>query len=580
LPSQRQQKQITKGAQLEARDSTLEPPIAPDAIPISSRTPEIAYQFSSPAYCAFLVLLLCAEISAYYGFSNSTLILMHGGPDVRQLLGTLTERLQDMMLVAAATTILLSRTEFAALAIRVLVTPVPVSERKRILAIQVILAVALVTWTGLNPGFFASPQSVAAWALVRIALALGAMATVALALIPFELWGQWYRARPGAFRGGIAVGFAAPVLRNFIDILPAAMHDFTIWAAFATLSMLGQHPALNWQRDSIAVPGFRVRVAPECSGIEGIVLITLFLAAYLWFCRRNLRFPVALILFPVGVILSWLLNDVRLTALVMIGQHNPRIAIGLFHSTAGWLFLNVLGVGLVVSSRSISVFRADPLDAVPQASERTSSADMYILPMLVTLAAGMLTRPFAAPLDFLYPATVIATAAVLFVYRREIVRLGWTPDWTALGAGAAVFAVWIAIARWSGSMHDSAMAASLRSLPEWERYCWFAFRVAGAVATVPIAEELFFRGYLVRELVSADFESVDPRRFTWLSFLLSSILFGLLHRNWIAGILAGMAFAIVLYRRGRLTDAIVAHSACNALLAAYVIATGSWALWN
>jgi CAAX prenyl protease-like protein len=100
------------------------------------------------------------------------------------------------------------------------------------------------------------------------------------------------------------------------------------------------------------------------------------------------------------------------------------------------------------------------------------------------------------------------------------------------------------------------------------------------VVTVPIAEELCFRGYLLRKLVSAEFESVDPRRFTWLSFLLSSILFGVLHRNWIAGILAGMGFAMLVYRRGRLTDAIVAHSACNAMVAAYVILTNSWGLWN
>ncbi len=71
----------------------------------------------------------------------------------------------------------------------------------------------------------------------------------------------------------------------------------------------------------------------------------------------------------------------------------------------------------------------------PQASERNSSADMYLLPMLVTLAAGMLTRPFGASLDILYPVTVIATASVLFVYRGKIVRLGWSPDWIALGAG-------------------------------------------------------------------------------------------------------------------------------------------------
>jgi exosortase E/protease (VPEID-CTERM system) len=582
---------MAKGPHSLAQGSTLEPSIAPDTIPIASGSRELDRHASAPAYIAFLIVVLSAEVIAYYRFSNSTAILMRGGFDVRFLLLTLTEWIRYMIMGAAATTILLSRKESAALAMRLLIAPVPISSRKRILAIQVMLAGALVAWSALSPDYFASPHAVATWGLVRIALAIGAIVAFAIALIPLEVWREWYFARPGALRVGVAVGLVAgPVLRNFlpmlssamceIPILTAAMYDFTIWIAAATLRALGQHSLINWQRQSIEVPGFRVIVSPQCAGIDGIVVITLFLAAYLWFCRRDLRFPVSLILLPLGVILSWILNDVRLTALIMIGQHNPKLAIGFFHTIAGWAFLNLLGIAMVVSSRTMTIFRAEPLDAIPRAREQTSSADMYIVPMLVTLAVGMLTRPFVASLDFLYPITVIATAAVLLAYRGKIIRLGWSPDWTAPAAGVVVFAIWIAIARWSGTLSDPAMAAALRGLPEWERYGWIVFRVAGAVISVPIAEELFFRGYLLRKLVSADFDSVDPRCFTWMSFLISSIIFGLLHKNWIGGIVAGMAFAIAQYRRGRLSDAIVAHSACNALVAAYVIATGSWGLWN
>jgi membrane protease YdiL (CAAX protease family) len=42
------------------------------------------------------------------------------------------------------------------------------------------------------------------------------------------------------------------------------------------------------------------------------------------------------------------------------------------------------------------------------------------------------------------------------------------------------------------------------------------------------------------------------------------------------GAIAGAAFALALYHRRRLVDAIVAHAATNALLAAYAITTGSW----
>ena len=102
----------------------------------------------------------------------------------------------------------------------------------------------------------------------------------------------------------------------------------------------------------------------------------------------------------------------------------------------------------------------------------------------------------------------------------------------------------------------------------------------GAVVTVPIAEELAFRGYLLRKLVSADFARVDFRSFTVLSFVVSSILFGLLHQQWLAGVIAGMLFAIAMYRRGALLDAVIAHSTANAMLAVYVLATHHWSLWN
>ena len=63
---------------------------------------------------------------------------------------------------------------------------------------------------------------------------------------------------------------------------------------------------------------------------------------------------------------------------------------------------------------------------------------------------------------------------------------------------------------------------------------WLGFRVIGSVVTVPLAEELAFRGYLTRRLCLSDFQSIPPGRMTWYSFLLSSFLFGALHGRFIA----------------------------------------------
>ena len=112
------------------------------------------------------------------------------------------------------------------------------------------------------------------------------------------------------------------------------------------------------------------------------------------------------------------------------------------------------------------------------------------------------------------------------------------------------------------------------------RCTWIAFRVAAAVVTVPIAEELAFRGYLARRLVNREFGSVPFSAVTLLSIGLSSVAFGLMHgQHWMVGIVAGLAFAGMMKWKGRLSDAIVAHATSNLLLAVWVLSRGDWAQW-
>jgi CAAX prenyl protease-like protein len=158
--------------------------------------------------------------------------------------------------------------------------------------------------------------------------------------------------------------------------------------------------------------------------------------------------------------------------------------------------------------------------------------------------------------------------------------MDWRFGWLSLVAGITVFAIWVGLDGLGGSQVDRGMAASLASLPAPGRFAWLILRTTAAIVTVPIAEELAFRGFLIRRLISADFEALDPRRYTYLSVFVSSIAFGLLHGGqWLAGILAGLVFAVALLRRGRIGDAVVAHATANALLAVWVLQGGRWHLW-
>ena len=63
-------------------------------------------------------------------------------------------------------------------------------------------------------------------------------------------------------------------------------------------------------------------------------------------------------------------------------------------------------------------------------------------------------------------------------------------------------------------------------------------RVIGSVLVVPPMEEVFYRSFIYRYLVRPDFQSVSLGHFAWMPFLITSLLFGFEHREWLAGIQA------------------------------------------
>ncbi|HRE42964.1 MAG TPA: CAAX prenyl protease-related protein, partial [Terricaulis sp.] len=118
----------------------------------------------------------------------------------------------------------------------------------------------------------------------------------------------------------------------------------------------------------------------------------------------------------------------------------------------------------------------------------------------------------------------------------------------------------------------------LAAQPAGADIAWLALRLLGFVLIVPIAEELLFRGYLHRALISRRFETVAPGAFGWAAFLVTTLIFGAMHGRWLAGALAGAAFAFTLYRSNTLAGPIAAHGAANGLIAAWAVWSESWEL--
>jgi CAAX prenyl protease-like protein len=100
------------------------------------------------------------------------------------------------------------------------------------------------------------------------------------------------------------------------------------------------------------------------------------------------------------------------------------------------------------------------------------------------------------------------------------------------------------------------------------------------VLTVPICEELAFRGFLLRRLSARRFAALDYRAVRWWALVLSSVLFGALHGSWFAGTIAGLLYAGLLRWRGRLAEATVAHMVTNFCLMFGTVALGRLPHWQ
>ena len=301
--------------------------------------------------------------------------------------------------------------------------------------------------------------------------------------------------------------------------------------------------------------------------------------------RKDLRFPQALLLIPLGTVVIWSCNVLRIVLLVIVGASGrPDVALGGFHSQAGWLGFNIVGLGLVAISRRFWLFsRVDPSGESPPIDPAvTNPTATYLGPMLAIVATAMITGAMSnGQFDALYPAGCGGRVGFLGP-AQGYSGLRWSWSWPAAGIGILVFALWMALEPLNATAAadtSQTIPRTLSGMPMFAAAAWLAFRVFGSVVMVPLAEELAFRGYLVRRLIAADFESVPADRFTWPSFLISSLLFGAMHQRWVAGTIAGMLYALALRHRGRLGDAVLAHATTNALIAALVLTTGAWSLW-
>jgi exosortase E/protease (VPEID-CTERM system) len=194
-----------------------------------------------------------------------------------------------------------------------------------------------------------------------------------------------------------------------------------------------------------------------------------------------------------------------------------------------------------------------------------------ILPFVIFMASALFAQTFSNVPGLLYPWRFLAMAIAVFAFWRIFLNLPWRIDLTSVVCGTAVGFLWIATATETPGTSDLTIA--LAGLSSLGTVVWVLCRIAGTTFLVPLIEELFFRGYLLDAI-----RGNGKRWHTFMALVVTSVLFGVLHDRWLAAGLSGVAFGLLKVRSGRVSDAVLAHSVANGIIAAAAVVQSDWSL--
>lgn len=181
-----------------------------------------------------------------------------------------------------------------------------------------------------------------------------------------------------------------------------------------------------------------------------------------------------------------------------------------------------------------------------------------------------------------YVAKSIVAIWMIWAVKPVVPEMRWTISIEAVLVAVGVIAIWIFL--------DDEYPKLVNVTSYWNPHAefgrdsglaWFFIvsRIVFSSLVVPPIEEMFYRSFMYRYIIKADFEQISLKTFHLVSFCVTSIIFGFIHREWLAGILCGAAYQWLVIRRGHLGDAITAHAISNFLLGLWVVYKEDWVFW-
>ena len=205
--------------------------------------------------------------------------------------------------------------------------------------------------------------------------------------------------------------------------------------------------------------------------------------------------------------------------------------------------------------------------------------------LIAHFAEGYAAWAVAEPKYWVFPLqTVLCGALLLWWWRRY--DFAWAQgQGRAAGIGVLVgvlaWVVWIAPQEWFGAERRTG-GFDLWFFGGGAAFQWnAAFRFLRLVVVVPLLEEIFWRGFLLRHLIHDPFDEIPMGARSWRAFWMVAGLFAVAHWGpdfWPA-LITGALYNAVAWTTRSLGACVLAHATTNLLLGIYLFRTQQWGFW-
>ena len=185
------------------------------------------------------------------------------------------------------------------------------------------------------------------------------------------------------------------------------------------------------------------------------------------------------------------------------------------------------------------------------------------------------------PMYWIYPIQSILCAASLIWFWKYYDFTAATTSKLLLGiaAGVLIFGLWVVPQE---LLHQAPRVEGFDPNAVAGMTPWMvASRFARLVIVVPLVEEIFWRGFLLRYLIRDDFTSLPFGSATRYSFWIVVAAFTLVHLpvDWPAAFITGILLNLIAIRTQSLAACVMAHATANLALGIYICATKQWGFW-